>query len=272
MLNHVTFTGWDRHTDLFELQTFLEDCPQQTVEIAVLYSSRQDDDDRYPECGQAIEILRTSKAAGQRTAVHICGRAARELVASVDAAVDHTQIVLPWEAAGIVTLADRVQINVTEDAWQEGAEKYRRALTLSRMFNRPIIVQSRVAEAWPAVAHLGPDAERMVPILFDRSAGTGKPLLAQPENGEPRPYPTPVPGRLVGYAGGLGPDNVAEFMRSIYAPGGARERYWIDMETGIRERFSTSKRRPDGPEPATYVSLTKCQRVMSVIGPWLEGR
>lgn len=275
MLSHVTFTGWDRHTDLTELQTWLEDCPQATVEIAVLYSSRQDDDDRYPEWGQAIEILTTAKAAGQRTAVHICGRAARELVSSADTTGLDTDgvvvpVVLPFEAAGIVHLADRVQVNVFEDTWQTGEEKYRRAFVLAQAFQKSVIVQSRERRAWPSVAHLGPGAERMVSFLFDRSGGRGESLLVQSQ-GDPSSYPTPVPHRFVGYAGGLGPDNIAAFMPRIYAPG-KPERYWIDMETGIRESFSTPKRRPDDPPPATYVSLVKCQRVMSAVGPWLEGR
>ena len=53
MLSHVTFTGWDRHTDLAELDTFLMACPQDRVEIAVLHSSSHIDEDRYPDVGKA---------------------------------------------------------------------------------------------------------------------------------------------------------------------------------------------------------------------------
>jgi phosphoribosylanthranilate isomerase len=44
------------------------------------------------------------------------------------------------------------------------------------------------------------------------------------------------PGRPVGYAGGLGPDNVEAAVGVI----GAESTYWIDMESRIREddRFS----------------------------------
>lgn len=45
----------------------------------------------------------------------------------------------------------------------------------------------------------------------------------------------PYPGRRVGYAGGIGPDNVAAVLSAIGADGP----YWIDMETRVRrdERF-----------------------------------
>lgn len=56
--------------------------------------------------------------------------------------------------------------------------------------------------------------------LFDVSGGRGK---------EPEALP-PYPGRKVGYAGGIGPDNV----RSVIARINASGPYWIDMESGVR--------------------------------------
>lgn len=255
MLSHVTFTGWDRHTDLAELQTFLEDCRQATVEIAVLYSSSRsaDDEDRYPDVGKAEAILRTAKAAGQRTALHVCGSAAQDLLRSVDEA----ELVFPWNAHALIGLADRVQVNVGEDFWPPGLEKYRAASRLASALERPVIVQTRDVEAWPQITH--PQASRMVPFLFDRSAGAGV---------EMHGWPDPPFGRLVGYAGGLGPDNVGELLARLAEHPGAH--IWIDMETRIRESFPVPERRPDEPPPATYVSLTKCQQVMAAIAPWLK--
>jgi phosphoribosylanthranilate isomerase len=40
----------------------------------------------------------------------------------------------------------------------------------------------------------------------------------------------PYPGRPVGYAGGIGPDNVVDIIKRINAAGP----YWIDMESKIR--------------------------------------
>ena len=108
MLDRVTFTGWDRHTDLGELQSFLEDMPQQRVEIAVLFSTSRsrDNEDRYPDPGFAEDILRVAKASGQHTALHLCGQAARALLESAIA----SELALPWSAVPLVHLADRVLV------------------------------------------------------------------------------------------------------------------------------------------------------------------
>jgi hypothetical protein len=156
----------------------------------------------------------------------------------------------------MINLADRVQLNVPEEFWQDdGPMRYRSAATAARALGRPVILQIRDLERWPEVEHFWPGASRMVPFLFDRSAGAGVEMLG---------YPNPPLGRLVGYAGGIGPDNASELVGKLNEHPGAR--VWIDMESRIRERFSMAKPRIDEPPPATYVSITKCSRVMSAVG------
>jgi hypothetical protein len=261
MLDRVTFTGWDRHTDIGELQTFLEDMPQQRVEIAVLFSTSRsrDNEDRYPDPGFAEDILRVAKASGQHTALHLCGQAARALLESAIA----SELALPWSAVPLVHLADRVQVNVGEEFWPDNGDRYRQAWIVSKAIGRSVIVQSRSIGCWPDVEHLGPGANRMVPFLFDRSAGTG---AAPPD------WPFPRANLLVGYAGGLGPDNVAGLCESIARARIDGARWWLDMETRIRSSFDIVDRQPDDPLPGTRVSIDKCRQVMRAVGPWLEGR
>ena len=61
--------------------------------------------------------------------------------------------------------------------------------------------------------------------LFDASGGRGI---------TPAKWPA-YPGRLVGYAGGIGPENAASVVQAINADGP----YWIDMENRVRsdDRF-----------------------------------
>lgn len=60
-----------------------------------------------------------------------------------------------------------------------------------------------------------------VAILFDRSGGFGRPPEAWPKH----------PGnRLVGYAGGISPDNINKVLADVDSSGP----YWLDMESGIR--------------------------------------
>lgn len=257
MLNHITFTGWDRHTDLHDLEEFCGDHEQECIEIAVLYSdSRSKDDvDRYPQLETAVEILRTARASGQRAAVHLCGQAARAFLEDPSES----------NAAPLIALANRAQVNVPEEFWASGPEKYRPALAAARSgWQRPVIVQTRDAARWPDVSHLEHpvrNAARMVPFLFDRSAGTGERSLV---------WPAPVPGRLVGYAGGIGPDNAAEFCSWLAEAAGAR--WWLDMETRIREPFPRQLvlRAADDPPTPSYVSIAKCRAVMAACDRWFR--
>lgn len=257
MLNHITFTGWDRHTDVVELGEFCGDHEQEFIEIAVLYSDSRskDDADRYPQLETAVEILRTAKASGQRAAVHLCGQAARAFLEDPSES----------NAAPIIALANRIQVNVPEDFWAPGPEKYRPALAAARHgWQRPVIVQTRDVWRWPDVSHLEHPvrgAARMVPFLFDRSAGTGERSLA---------WPAPVSGRLVGYAGGIGPDNAAELCSWLAETAGAR--WWLDMESRIREPFPVqqSLRLNHDPPAPTFLSITKCRAVMSACERWFR--
>lgn len=267
MLTHVTFTGWDRHTELGELSGFLWSYRQGTIEIAVLCSATRtaNDEDRYPNVAKAAEIMRVAKAAGQKTALHLCGRIAQEFLNS--AATRPVSVCYPANISQMMNLADRVQVNVAEDFWQvDGPERYRAAATAAHALGRPVIIQSRDASAWPVVEHFWPGASRMVPFLFDRSAGAGI------EMGE---CPDPPLGRLVGYAGGLGPSNVHAFLDRLRIMSRVRldPPIWIDMETGIRESMAAHPGGPPQPSagsdkvtPApTYVSVAKCRQVMDAV-------
>ncbi len=246
MLSHVTFTGWDRHTDLAELDAFLMACPQDRIEVAVLHSSSRIDEDRYPDVSKAIDILRTAKGAGQRAAVHLCGRIAQMFMSYRDGLV----------ALGpLLQLADRVQVNVSETSWPAGPDKYRRAYELARTLARPVIVQTR-GDAFPDAEDMALGAGRMMPFLFDRSGGRGE---------EPTLWPEPPgSGLLVGYAGGLGPGNAAALVGKL-AGTRPHARFWIDMESGIRERMPVGVRRSDDPPPPTYVSIGKCRQVVDAV-------
>lgn len=75
-------------------------------------------------------------------------------------------------------------------------------------------------------------------ILFDRSGGFGRPPEAWPRH----------PGdRLVGYAGGISPDNIDDVLTAVDSSGP----HWLDMESGIR----TDDR----------LDLDKCEAVAKVV-------
>lgn len=251
MLTHVTFTGWDDRTDLIELADFCRDQRSGTVEIAVLMSSSRIGEDRYPDFENAESILTVAKAHGQRAAVHLCGAIARAVLLR-----GHPPALGPTRVIG---LADRVQVNVADEFWMMHGGPYEAATRLSQGISRPVIVQTRDPAAWP---------ERVdgVQFLFDRSAGRGQLAEQVP----------PLTTFQVGYAGGLGPDNVDAFVRRLaYSQGGELQHHhraapiWIDMESGIREAYPIGRARSyvvgghnDGP---TCVSVEKCKQVMDAV-------
>jgi hypothetical protein len=87
-----------------------------------------------------------------------------------------------------------------------------------------------------------------VDVLFDASGGRGI---------SPTAWPVATNTTFCGYAGGLNPDNVAQAVAMIGQQG---RRYWIDMESGVRDerdRFSIAKCRAVcaavyGPAPPAY--------------------
>ncbi len=72
--------------------------------------------------------------------------------------------------------------------------------------------------------------------LYDPSGGFGREPAAWPRH--------PGGDRLVGYAGGIGPDNAARVVEAIGADGP----YWIDMESRVRTEDD-------------WLALEKCRQV-----------
>lgn len=158
------------------------------------------DDPRYT----GVPLLHEFQKRRVRTAFHLCGAAARRAI---------RENVYPAETLR----ADRIQLNLTDDEYDwDGLEKLAR--------RRPVIRQTRDTKSWPLTP-------LDVAPLLDASGGRGVPISD---------FPDAPPAQLVGYAGGLGPDNVADFLDRLPAhPHG----FWIDMETGVRtdDRFDLKK-------------------------------
>jgi hypothetical protein len=68
------------------------------------------------------------------------------------------------------------------------------------------------------------DTSRMS-VLFDGSGGRGL---------SPEIWPVPLANHSCGYAGGLGPDNLAASLRKLDAVVRPQDKVWIDMQSGVR--------------------------------------
>jgi hypothetical protein len=165
---------------------------QYPIEWGILFSpSRQGVDGRYPG-GEAQSRFAWS---GLRLSAHLCGGYARNIMENGSLGALRIPVDL-----GIF---ERIQVN-------HSAPLSDRINTFRKGWGPRCIAQCR--GEFPE--------DTSVDWLFDQSGGRG----AEPESlpGYPR--------RLVGYAGGIGPDNVISVIRRINASGP----YWIDMESKVR--------------------------------------
>lgn len=200
----ITFTGCDDKTPIKAMQWLSERYP---VEWGILFSTKhQGDGGRYPSLEKVAELLETD----MRFSAHLCGGHSRALIENSDDPKLH------WLMRPEPGRFRRIQVNTADQVPIGGLTRWaeeRRAR---------LILQCRVA--FPGDARCD--------WLFDRSGGTGQ----LPPAGWPA---TEAESPLVGYAGGLGPDNVIEQL-PLMTQGTP---YWIDMESGIRtaERFDLEK-------------------------------
>jgi len=207
--NWITFTGVDCYTDLNRLSQISERYKGR-VEWGVLFSANQvaKGNLRYPS-----EILVDAIGClGSQIAfaAHLCGGYAKE-------ANKGNLVPLKLHAFG------RIQVNHRKPDIQKLNDFYDRA-------GVDIIAQSRDPEGFEMGGN--------VFFLFDQSGGRGE---------VPEKLPKAIGPGMVGYAGGINPENVLEVISRIDA-----ERFWIDMETGVRNKHN-------------LLDLDKCEAVLKAV-------
>ena len=171
------------------------------IEWGLLFSpKRQGAEPRYP----SLEACKRFLGAPLRLAAHLCGGYSRSIMEG-----GHEELPLWLGRFG------RVQVN-------HGRPEPARLRRFRDRSGAPMVIMQWRSDAFPA---MWPGVD----LLYDRSGGHGAVPSAWP----------PHPGYLVGYAGGLGPENVREALAAI----GAAGPYWIDMESGVRtdDRFDLAK-------------------------------
>ena len=205
MIECVTFTGIDERTDLERAARI--GAQYGWAEFAVLAGSRTGQERRFPGHDVLHRMSRLQEETGTRTAIHLCGRwsrrlLAREYVAVADACVGF----------------GRVQVNLpAEDRWTGIDHCAELAL---RSGKRVIIQHDHSCPAPDRWTVFGVDR------LWDPSGGTGRETIDE--------WPPPPAGSTArhGYAGGLGPENIGRAVE--FAERFPDARIWLDMESGVR--------------------------------------
>ena len=193
----IAFTGVDRLDLLPGMKALSARYP---IEWGVLVDAAQEGESAlFPEPGLRAALLAERDL---RWAAHVCGDAARAIVAD------------PLTASLAPAGVQRVQVNHSfkgsTPAQAAAARDYGR-----RTGVRTVL---QCSAAFPLT-------QTGVDWLYDVSFGTGM----RPDRW---PAPPPAEGPFCGYSGGIGPETVEDVLARIAAPTGAL--YWIDMESGVR--------------------------------------
>lgn len=221
-LTRVTISGADDGVDPAELARLSAEFP--FVEWGILYSAKRNGEPRYPSLGWRVRLGKIETR--MQLSLHLCGQVARD--------------VLEGDTELIGTVDDdyqRIQVN----GWQPSGQEFR-SVVLGE--SREFILQARCEEDLPRASLEISAIEAEVPsewtgavsVLYDVSGGQGITPPSWPTHRLPMRFGW---GRL-GYAGGIGPDNVVAVLLAI---GAVPQDFWIDMESGVRtdDKFDLAK-------------------------------
>ncbi len=192
----ITVTGLDDYTDLDTMKKLA----RPGVEVGILVTAEPKGRGRYPSpktIGLAVHLL------SGRCALHICGRAARQQLTA--GGYDN------WLLRGVA----RVQVNgrVSTDEIRTLCDRYPTIEFITQHCDYNL----GLAAANTANNHS---------LLIDSSGGKGL---------SPSDWLAPLTSKPVGFAGGLGPDNLEQELPRIREA--ASVGWWVDMESKLRDEY-----------------------------------
>jgi len=223
-LRYVTFTGVDERTNFNHLVEMVEAAGDgaRFIEFGVLYApSQAGQGGRYPSLEWLEDFAEKANKAEFNIALHFCGKSVKNLLESVRGTSRTVEV------KRLFNLAEkfgRVQLNTRGKEADEYVFK-QLISQLVRSENRTrVILQWNDANAalCRRLTH-----EHGFETLVDGSGGRG----IVPDTW---PVLSPLDGRRIGYAGGLGPDNIAEHLPTLYRAADDRT-FWLDMEQSLRD-------------------------------------
>jgi hypothetical protein len=201
------------------------------VEFGVLFRPDKEGQPRY---ATAEWVQRLGQVAGKsdgkmKLAAHLCG--------------DRVNEVLVGDDAFVKTLPDlgfkRVQINATAvngvdtSKLGESAESFLSIVTKHPELEFILQKNEETKPLWEGLLNLDSEPAgkagylpKNVSMLLDESKGTG--VLASS-------WPSPPEEYEIGYAGGIGPRNIAKVLEDVLDAGNGRA-IWIDMESSLRSK------------------------------------
>lgn len=225
-LHLVSFVGVDEHTNLSDLSdnsSFIEDVG---VEWSVLFSDSKSIRNyvRYPSYEFCKNFLKVVPAnIHSLRSLHLCGSVINRYLKQESDVIELCQP------------ASRIQLNLninnyTEAEYEELAENI--VFVATKYGHHVIMQQNKTKEKFMNV--FTGKATFTFSLLHDSSGGFGREITS---------VVSPSSLTDTGYAGGINPDNVKNIVDLIESNNPQNIRYYIDMESGVRENnlFSIKK-------------------------------
>jgi len=224
ILKNITFTGADDKVDKQKLYDISASYPM--VEWGILWYPKKMGTRRYPTEKWIYEFL-DSKPENVNISLHVCGFDAWYFMKYVNTDRDLSYI---------HNNVNRIQLNFpkskldVDDTFafikQEGIHDFDFYLNrFCENTGKSVIIQSNKGNK---ILNTCLEDNIYIDFLFDESRGGGKGISE---------YPSPIPQKYNGYAGGINPDNVLAILhdlKKIVPDNSTDGEIWIDMETGIR--------------------------------------
>ena len=195
----ITLTGVDQSTSPDKISQLL--AMDEAVEIGFLFSAKPENRARYPDM---IWLAGAMPLTAGRSALHVCGAAGRQMLA--DGQLDH-----------LTRHTRRIQVNGSIAAGDFDPTWIQR---ICQQHPRHQIITQH---------HLGN-------VLLIEGIATNHALLVDGSGGRgiaPAAWRRPATYKPVGFAGGLGPENLADQLPRIIEAADDQP-YWIDMESSLR--------------------------------------
>lgn len=221
-LQRVTISGADDKVNINDLATLSGKYP--FVEWAILFSPSRHGEPRYPTMSW-ISDFGTGYPVCQK-ALHLCGGYARYLAMGEG---EHD-----WDIQNLLDTIDdfdRVQINLSSQLRKINTKLLAKNIFDSLVFDWIIQLRDDGDESRKFLNDINSAVQNLNPVLnifpfLDASGGCG----VQAQN-----WKMDLSTKNCrGYAGGINPDNVKSVVETIVTDLPAGERFWIDMESGVR--------------------------------------
>lgn len=230
ILDRVTLTGADNSVSPEDVIALSAGFP--FVEWGILVSASNLGTERFPSLPWIARLCSVLESQSAMISVHVCGQWVRDICAG-------NWTPLFTNVGPLLNFASRVQLNfhcyehLLSDSFVEKAVERQHQQGWQTIFQVDGVNDHLVSNAYD-------DGLDCVP-LYDKSGGAGI---------TPDTWPVPMKGIYSGYAGGIGPENVAAEIERVRTACADGDRVWIDMETKL---YTGGK-----------FDLTKCQRVLDV--------